>query len=120
MLLEADAMEESKEMIDQTVGLRLSKLLIRYWLCSSMFNPSFCFGSNTERSETLDSTATTFSRSDNILSVGFALYAETRMLKVFTCSAWLLPLLDGAMILISGSDKIETKAANEREKQLHV
>ena len=71
--MEAEVMDESKEMIDQTVGLRLSKLLIRNWLCSSMFNPSFCFGSNTERSETLESTTTTFSSSDNILSVGFTL-----------------------------------------------
>ena len=71
--MDAEAMDESKEMIDQTIGLRLSKLLIRYWLCRSMFNPSFWFGSNTERSETLDSTTTTLSSSDNILSVGFTL-----------------------------------------------
>ena len=71
--MEAEDMDESKEMIDQTVGLRFSKLHIRYWLCSSMFNPSFCFGSKTERSETLERTTTTFSSSDNSLSVGLTL-----------------------------------------------
>ena len=71
--LDAALMEASKEMTDHTVELLLSRWLIRCWLCKSMARPAFCLGSNTEVSETLESTDTTFSSSESNLSVGFAL-----------------------------------------------